>query len=215
MSRLSVALVAILSSVTTVAAIEFLRVKPQTTPAIAGGLGPGEAGAESLRLAVRDGTPATPGKERFAELERRIAALELEAQAVRAPVALADAKEPPTSEELRALVLGWVDDEREARAQAEQLAAQHERQRILEQGAKHEARSLALEHTLTQGEEEAIWKLLLEVELRREALEAELDPRPEDPEEFERRWAEFDEWAGQRYRGQLGQSLVDELFSDD
>lgn len=42
-----------------------------------------------------------------------------------------------------------------------------------------------------------------------------MNPLKTDPEEFERRWAEFDLWADRLYVEILGPALFDQLFGED
>ena len=44
--------------------------------------------------------------------------------------------------------------------------------------------------------------------------ELTLDPLTDDPEEVEARWVEFDEWADQYERDEMGQELFDLIRGD-
>jgi len=66
---------------------------------------------------------------------------------------------------------------------------------------------IAQEHELEDWQEDLLAEVFLAVEERRSEVEEGIDPLTEDPEEVERRFVEFDEWAETYSREHLGEEL--------
>lgn len=220
---LAVALLAMLTSLVTVSAIELWRCPapatgaawvpqpllertvPLRSPA-------GEPVSDSASIPSRAQT--TFAEARLIALEQRLAQLEQSLSAQRLPAA-PTLTEPEREEELRQRVLDWIEQEREARRQAEQSRKEQEGSKQRDFDTRYSAHILALEHDLAEWEEEQLAKVLLEIEIRREEIEGLIDPLTDDPKEVEQRFVEFDQWSEQRLLGELGQELYERLFSED
>ena len=225
-SPVTVALVAVASSLATVGIIELLRgARPGSQPALAVEPPPGSSAALAprgveppvLKTRALDQPPGYTGYEdRLAELERRLAALELGSTSGRAPVPSATwaTSELPPQDDLRDLVLDWVAEEREARWRAEVLEEEEGRRKQQEFETRFHAYMLAQEHDLADWQEDKLAEVFLEVEVRRMEIEEDIDPLTDDPEEVEARWVEFDEWAERYEREELGE-LYDQISGDD
>jgi hypothetical protein len=220
MSLLTVALVAVASSLATVGAIEFLR-GLESNPAQVRAVEPrAEGGADprgSLRRPLESPSRApvrTPtGEDRLANFERRLSDLEQWSNSPRTPLDdSADFGEGGRKKALRALVLGWVEEDREFRRLSEEQQAAENRRKEREFSTRMEAHFLALEHGLLEWEQELLAGVLFEIETRREEVEGAIDPRKDDPAEAEQRFVEFDEWANQRLQDELGLELYERIF---
>jgi len=225
-SPVTIALLAVASSLATVATFELLRGSPLAVPATsvveARPLSP-TAGrtheAEPHNVEVLSAVDPAHGQPtnfqiRLAELELRIAALEVDPRPARESESTkVEAQRQKT--ELRTLVLDWIAEEREDRRRAELLKNEQDRLTGLEFSSRYRANELAEQFNLADWEVNKLVDLFLEIEARRKEVEEGLDFGTVDPDEFEARWTEFDEWADQRYLDMLGQDLADKLLSDE
>jgi len=219
-----VVLVAVASSLATVGAIELLRGSPPGSRSSAALEPPPEPpaalaprGVGPLVPAARAPDQPTDYEARLIELERRMSALELASTARRRPETSATGELPP-QDELRELVLDWVAEEREARSRARGLEEEEGRRKELEFKARYQAHMLAQEHGLARWQEDEFAELFLETRVRAEEIEKSIDPRADDPEEVEARWAEFDEWVEQREReltARLDPALYEKIYGED
>ncbi len=225
-SLITVALVTVATSLATVGIIELLRgARPGSQPDLAVEPPPGSSAALAPRgvepvVSATHALDQPPGytayEDRLLELERRLAALELGSTSRRAPVPSATAAtgELPPQDDLRDLVLDWVAEEREARWRAEELQEAEDRRKEQEFDARFHAYMLAQEHDLADWQKDKLAQVFLEVEVRRVEIEEDIDPLTDDPEEVEERWVEFDEWAEQVEKEELGE-LYDQISGDD
>ncbi len=224
MTPVTVALVAVVSSLATVGALELLRgsrsgsqralaVEPRTESAEA----PAPREIEPLvspTRATRALDPPTEYADRLAELERRIAELELGSTSRRAAVDSAT-DEPPAGDDLRELVLDWVAEEREARWRAAELEEEEGRRTELEFETRFSAHMLAEEHDLLAWQEAKLAEVFLEIETRRREIDESFDLTVDDPREVEARYDEFDEWAEERLREGLGPELFEVIHGEE
>ena len=107
------------------------------------------------------------------------------------------------------------NEEREARVQSEKLQGEEDQRKQLEFKARHQALLLTQEHDLASWQEDRLTQLFLEIETRNHEIGLDINLLTVDPAEFERRWAEFDEWADGRYQEILGPELFEQLFGED
>ena len=202
----TVALVAVASSIATVGALELLRgarparaIEPETEPA-------------ATRVLYR----ATGNPDRLAELERRIAALELDRVSLRTPVS-PESGPPPSQDDLRNLVLELLAAEREAGSHSDELEREQERRKEREFDARYHALMFAKEHGLADWQRERFAQLFIETAERTAEIEGSIDPLIDDPEAVEARWIEFDEWVDRREREltlQVDPELYRKLYGD-
>ena len=214
-SPVTIALVAVASSLATVGTIELLRGSRPVSPASAIGPPPESSaalaarGSEPLVPATRAVDQSTAYEDRLVELERRIAALEFGSSSRRAPVTSATSELPPEGD-LRDLVLDWVTEERETRRRAQELEEEERRRKEREFEARFRAHMLAQEHDLADWQEKKLAEVFLAVQERSAEVERGIDPLTDDPEQVEARWIEFDEWAERYEREELGE--LNDLF---
>ena len=201
-SPIRVVVIAVTSSVATVAAVELLReARPVSQPAVAVGqpVAARAPDAEPLVPAPRAPDPPADYEQRLAELERRLAALELASS--RQPASTTSAREKvPAEDELRERVLRWVAEDREALGRSTELEAEAKRRTEREWDARYGAHLFALEHHLAKWQEEKFAELYLAIKERELEIEAGIDMSSDDPGEIEARFVEFDEWCEQRER---------------
>ena len=198
-SPVAVALLAVASSLAAVGTIELLRgPRPASEPPPDSSAALAPRGVEPLVPEMRALDPSLGQEDRLAELERRVAALELSATSRREPVT-SDTQALSPGDDLRDLVLDVVAEDRETRRRAEELEGEEDLRKELEFTALQQAHSLAQEHGLVLWQQKILFELFLEIETRRAEVGEDMNPLKADPEEFERRWAEFDAWADQRY----------------
>jgi hypothetical protein len=163
------------SSLATVAAVELVRGR-RSARGTAAGAGLPEAGArevprvaEPLVEVPREAEAPAVDDERWAELERRVAALELRSSARTS--AAPGAAELAADEALRERVLAWVEAEREARARDAAASGEEHRRAELEFSARYEAMTMAQEHGLAPWQEEELAELFLETGIRADEIE--------------------------------------------
>jgi hypothetical protein len=209
------AVVAVLSSLVTVGALELLGAPRAERAAASPAEGPDP-------IHVR--TPAVPSapqprvepndhEERLEDLERRLAALEQSLSARREAPDASD-EELPSEEELRDLVLSWVAEDQAAQALTANQQAQQQKQRQLEFDARYQAHMFAREHGLEKWQEDEFAKLFLQVGVRAAQINANIDPA-EDPAAVEARWEAFDEWVDQLEReltARVDPALYEKLY---
>lgn len=232
-SLVMVALVAVGSSLVTVGVVELLRNPRPNGPAVLGIETPSEApvpitssesAGHAQRAPAEEAGPAAlvrpPRSEKsWAELEQRIAALELQLASTPRRVPLnAGAPELSAGDDLRQLVLDWVAEEREARWRSEELDQEERARMEREFEARQQAFMFAQQYSLDPWQQEKFAELFLEMKEREAELEASIDPTRDTPEEVEARWIEFDEWIDQREReltALVGQELFDEIYGEE
>ena len=213
-------LAAIVSSLTTVGLLEVLRaphapsalLQPSRTTRAVEEQSP-SAPSEPPRDSVRQ-RPLVDAtfEERLAELDRRIAALEVDGPPTRTALTNESAA-PPARDELRKLVLDWVNQEREERNVAAKRAAEQAAADQHEFSARYRAHTIALEHGLTSMEEQRLVDVFITVQTKAEELDASIDRANSDPADVEALFEEFDRWAEQYEREQLA-DLWDRVGDD-
>jgi len=226
----TIALVALGSSLTTIGATELVRRARSVPPPPLTIEGPPILSAAPVRgdvplvlPATGIGDPSILYEDRVRELEQRLLALELGPDPERSPLdvassATADPGQLTTEADLRSLVLGWVAEDRADRGRAEQVDDEEQRRIEMEFDARHQAMMLAQEHDLPDWQEDEFAKLFLEVGERAYDLEADFDLTLDDPEAVEARWLVFDEWVDQRERAltaQLDPELYEAIYGDE
>ena len=218
-------LVAVASSLATVATTELLRGSDPEPQAALAGKSAGTPGAASWEATPgrlegpREGRPPSSLEEpaggpsemglRLQALERRLADLERRAEGAAVP-----ATELPAPDSLRVVVLDWLSAEREAWAEEEQARQERKRRAQREFDARYRAYMLKRRHDLEDWEEERLIAIFVETARRTAAIEDSVDPATDDPEEVERRWEEFDEWVERYEREQMGPELWSKLAQD-
>ena len=224
MARQALALVAVAltSSAATVAFVELLR------PADRGAEVPAARGEVARAVEVPDPAPETARllpaypstaeqDERFRLLEERLAALEAAARDPRRPVpergTPGPAVPPEAADDLRALVLGWVEEDRDARRRLREQEEQANERTELEFEARYRAFDLAQRLELTDWERDRLYEVVLAVETRRREVEESIDMRM-DPAEVEAQFVAFDEWAEEYERAELG-DLYDRIEASE
>ena len=209
-----VLIVAVASSLVTAGVLELLRAAPRTVPVEA-------------RVPDREPSPSTPapaplqpaagssgpGQERLAEIERRLAAIELALQTSRAPVT-ADGAAMDEREALRTQVLDWVAADRERRRREAERDEEEERRKEHELDVRVEAHRFAQEHGLSTWQEEKLVQVWLEIEARRKELEESVDPLTAVAEDVERQFAEFEAWMRRRVEEELGPEVATAMFGE-
>ena len=221
---LPLALVAVLSSASTVLLLELLRPRHDHGPSVrassASAPARPDASASPASEPLVGGSSLTGGAtglaDRLDELERRLRSLESGTR--REPVlgpAAGDAlpAEAATREGLRGLVLDWVGEENEARRLEREREHASEREAERRFDARFEAYMLATEHDLEPWQQRAFEDLFLEIRQREEALEESFDLTRDDPAEVEEQWEEFDQWVDERER-YVVENFAPELAED-
>ena len=208
-----VVLIAVASSLATAGALELFSAKPRTAPveSLARSPSPSLPPKAAALLDPATSVPLAPdfgGRLRL--LEERIDALERP----RARQPVSPAADTRNGDDLRALVMDWIAEEREARRLQAELAAEEENRTQRDFDIRVGAKAMAEEHGLSDHERESLVTLRIEVEDRRAELESAVDPRTSDPAEVERSWVDFEEWMKRRAVEELGPGRAAELFGD-
>lgn len=154
---------------------------------------------------------------RLGALEERLEAVELGSSERRQIIPRPERK-PQEEAQLRDLVLDWVAEDRQARAQAASLADEEEERLERQYESRYEAMMFAKEHDLEEWQRDEFARLFLERDLHASEIEQEIDPTRDDPEEVEARWLAFDEWIDQRERDltqRIAPELYEELYGED
>lgn len=171
------------------------------------------ADARNSRLGQSSSHRSADRDEHLSVLEARIRKLESPPIDRRRPVEWEAMPEPDADaqSELRDLVLGWVAEEREAQVQAKEDAWLEEQTFI----ARATARRTAEKYGLAASEEAKIVEILVDVEVRRRETELSFEMDTLDPDEFEARWLEFDNWADEHLREGMGPKLYPLVHDED
>lgn len=230
MSPLIIALVAVVSSLATVAALELFR-----TPAPASVSDPAAEPVREVRAAadpqVRPAAqlqaPAklerSPSIPEASDLTERIAALELrlaqlEAGTPRRTPASDPTPAPEEQEALRGLVFDWIAEERETHKQDRVAADEQAKRSAMEFKARYQALEFAREHDLEDWQQERWAELFLLMREREREILADVDIERDDPAEVEARWEEYDEWVDRLEREltlEITPELYEEIYGED
>ena len=222
MSLITVALVAVASSLVTVGTIELMRSSPTLSRSAMAIDSPAQDFEDQVAHGVEPPVSATLAlppeyEHRLRELEQRLAALELGSSSNRVPVA-PDTGELPGEDDLRELVLGWVAEEREARSHAVERTGEEELRSKREYEARFTAHMFAEEHGLDDWARDEFAELFLKTAQRTAEIEASIDISEDDPEEVEARWIEFDQWVEQLEReltAQVSLELYEKIYGEN
>jgi hypothetical protein len=214
---LTVIAVALLSSLATLGLQELFRgqstaVESNVTPTDV------EIPADQLFDQASPNSDSLDVQQRLAELEQRFGRYEqaqIERATIQPPIPETSADPTESSEDLRAMVHEWIAEEREIHEAELKRQRDDQHKKNVEFDARYDAHLLAIRFDLASWEEDKLQQLFTEVEIRRHQTEQGLDPRTMDPEEMERIWEDFDQWADGRYQEMLGSELVDRVFTDE